>query len=50
MEIKENICTVYWKNVEENILEKYFLYNKKENVIYQNTMGTGSASFLTQLY
>lgn len=50
MEIKENICPVYWKNVEENILEKYFLYNKKENVIYQNTMGTGSASFLTQLY
>ena len=45
MEIKENICPVYWKNVEENILEKYFLYNKKENVIYQNTMGTGSASF-----
>lgn len=26
------------------ILEKYFLYNKKENVIYQNTM-TGSAFF-----
>ena len=24
MEIKENICPVYWKNVEENILEKYF--------------------------
>ena len=44
MEIKENICPVYWKNVEENILEKYFLYNKKENVIYQNTM-TGSAFF-----
>lgn len=50
MEIKENICPVYWRNVEETILKKYFLYNKKENVIYQNTMGTGSASFLTQLY
>lgn len=43
MEIKENICPVYWRNVEETILEKYFLYNKKENVIYQNAeSGSGS--------
>lgn len=43
MEIKENICPVYWRNVEETILKKYFLYNKKENVIYQNAeSGSGS--------
>lgn len=30
-----NIRAVDWKNVEEDILKRYFLYNKKECEIYQ---------------
>ena len=34
MEIKENIRPIDWKKVEEDVLTKYFLYNKRESVIY----------------
>ena len=36
MEIKENIRPIDWKKVEEDVLTKYFLYNKRESVIYDS--------------
>ena len=32
--IAYNIRPIDWKKVEEDVLTKYFLYNKRESVIY----------------